>query len=104
MGDSVGAPSARVDYRLRVRVPKTRSFIRLFRDGKTVAVSRGGSLDFVTQEPGAYRVEAFLYKYRLGNICLNAKPWIFSNPIYIQPAGVDADVSVRRSAEQGRPV
>ena len=37
------------------------------------------------REPGVYRVEVYLYKHRLGNLCLSAKPWIFSNPIYVQP-------------------
>ena len=37
-------------------------------------------------KPGAYRVEVFLYRYRLGRLCSGAKPWIFSNPIYLRPA------------------
>ena len=91
MGDSINVPVDGATYRLRVRCPKTRSFIRLYRDGKPVAAARGGALDYVSNEPGAYRVEAYLYKLRLGNLCLGAKPWIFSNPLYIQPVGVNLD-------------
>lgn len=91
MGDSLSAPEGDTPYHLRARVPKTRSFIRLYRDGKLVAASRGGSLDYMTTQPGAYRVEAFLYRHRIGNLCVNAKPWIFSNPIYIQPVDVVTD-------------
>lgn len=103
MGDSLTASADGSTYRLRVRVPKTRSFIRLFRNGKAIAVSRGGALDYVTAEPGAYRVEAYLYRFRLGNLCLSAKPWIFSNPIYIQPAGVEADKPSSTVGEQSMP-
>lgn len=91
MGDSVFAPSeGRPAFRLVARAPKTRSFLRLFRDGKLVAAARGGYLEYITSRPGAYRVEAFLFRYRVGDLCLGAKPWIFSNPIYIQPIEVNA--------------
>jgi hypothetical protein len=64
--------------------------VRLYRNGVLVASARGGRLEYEATEPGAYRVEVFLYRRRLGNLCFGAKPWIFSNPIYLQPchAGV----------------
>ncbi|MGO8672518.1 MAG: hypothetical protein ACLQVD_14280, partial [Capsulimonadaceae bacterium] len=91
MGDTITAPDpGGPACRLVARVPKTRSFVRLYRDGRLVAAARGGCLEYVTRTPGAYRVEVFLFKNRIGNLCLNAKPWIFSNPIYVQPARVTA--------------
>lgn len=99
MGDSATTPVDGSTYNLRARVPKTRSFIRLYRDGKPIAAARGGALDYVSSAPGAYRVEAFLYRFRLGNLCIGTKPWIFSNPLYIQPAGVVSGTVASSPAE-----
>ena len=104
MGDSLSAPVDGSTYRLRVRVPKTRSFIRLYRDGVPVATARGGALDYVSGDPGAYRVEAFLYRFRFGNLCLGVKPWIFSNPLYIQPVGVVAGKDSAEIVERSRTI
>lgn len=91
MGESIPAGTGQPIFanRIVVRAPKTRSFIRLYRNGKLVAVARGGTLQYIAQQSGAYRAEVFLYRHRIGNMCLNAKPWIFSNPIYIQPPAID---------------
>ena len=90
MGEAVpAAPDGRVpSLTLRVESPRTRSVVRLFRNGRLVAATRGGRLDYSVDGPGAYRAEVFLYRWRVGNLCLGAKPWIFSNPIYLQPAPV----------------
>ena len=93
MGDAVTLPSFEVDtdrqspgITLIAQSPRTRSLVRLYKDGHLVAAARGGRLEFAVSEPGVYRVEVFLYRTRLGSLCLGAKPWIFSNPIYVQPA------------------
>lgn len=92
MGDSLPAPTGASPPALTLRVesPRTRSLVRLFRNGRLVASARGGRLDYAVTTPGAYRAEVFLYRWRLGNFCIGAKPWIFSNPIYVQPARVAA--------------
>ncbi len=88
MGASLSLAEA--SWRLRVQTPRSRSLVRLFRNGKLVAAARGGRLEYAVTEPGAYRAEVFLYRRRLGRLCLGAKPWIFSNPIYVQPSAVAA--------------
>ena len=81
--DPAGHPA---DLVLTAQSPRTRSLVRLYKDGRLVAAARGGRLEYPVQSPGVYRVEVFLYRTRLGSLCLGAKPWIFSNPIYVQPA------------------
>ena len=95
MGDAVTLPSFEVDtdrqspgITLIARSPRTRSLVRLYKDGHLIAAARGGRLDYAVAGPGVYRVEVFLYRTRLGSLCLGSKPWIFSNPIYVQPATV----------------
>jgi len=56
-----------------VRVPR-RGVITLYRDGKMVGRSHSVGARWVLEHPGVYRVEAFLGK----------RPWIFSNPIYVE--------------------
>jgi len=93
MGDALTVPALTPDspgFVLTAQSPRTRSLVRLYKDGLLVAAARGGRLQYPVREPGVYRAEVFLYKHRLGNLCLNAKPWIFSNPIYLQPAPLPA--------------
>ena len=90
MGDAIiledADASKHPNLDLIVRVPRTRSFVRLYRNGRLIAAARGGYLKHSVTEPGAYRAEVFLYHFRIGNLCTGAKPWIFSNPIYVQPS------------------
>lgn len=46
--------------------------IRLIRNGEMIKVERGKLLKFETDQPGAYRIEAYY----------DDKPWIFSNHIF----------------------
>ena len=57
--------------------------IRLLRDGKVIASGRG-TLHCQTRDAGAYRVEVFRYSAKIGPLFLNARSWIFSNPIYVR--------------------
>lgn len=85
MGDSLEMDGDD-SFVLSAKAPRSRSFIRLYRNGEVIASGRGGWLEHKVTEPGAYRVEVYLYRRRLGNICYGTKPWIFSNPIYLQPS------------------
>jgi hypothetical protein len=68
---------------LAVRCSGSRTLIRLVVDGETVAASFSGRLEFTASKPGAYRVEVYQYTGRIGPLVLGARPWIFSNPIYV---------------------
>jgi hypothetical protein len=52
--------------------------IRLVRDGRVVAHSRGELFAQVARDKGVYRVEA--YRRHAGR----RRGWIFSNPIYVR--------------------
>jgi hypothetical protein len=99
MGDALTLPLAsdadRSAFVLTAQAPRTRSLVRLYKDGRLVAAARGGRLEYPVHAPGVYRVEVFLYRYRLGSLCLGAKPWIFSNPIYVQPASLPAALATQ---------
>ncbi len=106
MGDALTFPevvAGQSSFHLVAQSPRTRSLVRLYKDGRLVAAARGGRLDYAVRAPGVYRVEVFLYKHRLGNLCLGAKPWIFSNPIYIQPAVLPAAASPAQGGTDLRP-
>jgi len=69
MGDDVAAGN----WTLAVRCP-IHARIRILRDGQPIAETTGTELDADATGPGVYRVEA----------TRDAKPWLFSNPIYIR--------------------
>lgn len=58
---------------LNVRIPKEAD-IRLIHNRNIVARKTGKALEYAAPESGYYRVEVYL----------NKKPWIFSNPIYLE--------------------
>ncbi|MBW3624921.1 MAG: CehA/McbA family metallohydrolase [Armatimonadetes bacterium] len=87
----------------RIFAPKGRSaYLRLIRNGREVAATEGPALEYRATQPGAYRAEAHLVKSRkrtlklprrvnketLGDLLKKRpdalRPWIFSNPIYIE--------------------
>jgi len=92
MGDVVtlktGVESSAENLTLSVRAPRTRTIVRLFRNGQLICATRGGRLEYVVKQPGVYRAEVFLYTRRIRNLCFGAKPWVFSNPIYVQSSSV----------------
>lgn len=73
MGETLGLQG--VVY-LRVKTP-ARAWLRLIRDGRVVAQTRGDSMAVMSPQPGAYRVE--VYRRYAGR----RRGWIFSNPIYV---------------------
>jgi len=74
---------ARCGTILAIECAGSPALIRLLADGKVVAASYSGRLEFTASKPGAYRVEVYQYAGRIGPIVLGARPWIFSNPIYV---------------------
>jgi hypothetical protein len=102
MGDVVtlktGQESSAENLTLSVRVPRTRSIVRLFRNGNMIFATRGGRLEYTVKQPGVYRAEVFLYTRRIGSLCFGAKPWIFSNPIYVQSSSVYSDPESQQAA------
>jgi len=91
MGDALmHAGVGEESVRLEVHAPSANALVRLFHNGVVVAAARGGQLSFQARAVGAYRVEVYLYRFHFGNLCFGAKPWIFSNPIYLQPVPLTA--------------
>lgn len=75
MGDRVALKDA---PRLQVRMPVP-AHVRLMRQGEQVAVAEGkADVTFPVSAPGVYRVEAW------ETLDQELRPWIFSNPIYVQ--------------------
>jgi hypothetical protein len=62
---------------LSVTVPK-KSLIRVIKNSNVIAEEIKKDLLLTINEPGLYRVEAFIKAYG------KFRPWIFSNPIFIQ--------------------
>jgi hypothetical protein len=73
----------RPDLRLVAELPLPAQ-IRLLRDGVEVAAQRGARLEAGVAAPGVYRVEAWV---EIGG---EARPWIYSNPIYVRGGAVTA--------------
>lgn len=68
---------------LQVRLPIPTEF-RLIQDGRVIKTWQNTQIGaYITNQPGVYRVEAFI-RY-MGK----QRGWIFSNPIYLRPAGTD---------------
>ncbi|MES2459567.1 MAG: hypothetical protein V4671_03230, partial [Armatimonadota bacterium] len=72
-----------VGTKLAAKSPGSRRLIRLLEGGKVVSGSIGQSLEYTVTHPGAYRIEVYQYTFRLGPFFFGARPWIFSNPIYV---------------------
>ncbi|MBI5200493.1 MAG: hypothetical protein HY925_02805, partial [Elusimicrobia bacterium] len=75
-GDAVPMPPGR-PADLTARLPRE-ARIRLFKNGELVQETSAAELSYTAREPGAYRVEAEL------NVRGKWKPWIYSNPIYLE--------------------
>lgn len=90
MGDTLTPGNGGV--RLQVQAPSPNALVRLFHNGVVVAAARGGRLSFQAHAAGAYRVEVYLYRFHCGDLCFGAKPWIFSNPIYVQPVSAAVEL------------
>ncbi len=74
MGDEIVANGA---VTLQAKFPSTAE-IKLIKDGICIKTLSAEAFSHVTDEPGAYRIEA--RKHYLGKL----RGWIFSNPIYVR--------------------
>jgi hypothetical protein len=81
MGDSVPLGET-----LIATSPTPDTLIRLYHKGHIVAASVSGSLCYTPTEPGAYRVEIYRYDKQAGRLFLGLRPWVFTNPIYLESA------------------
>jgi len=72
---------------LAVQIPRLapRVVARLLRDGQVVATAAGPTAALPACGPGVYRLEVMLFGRRSGAYCWGARPWIFTNPIYVLP-------------------
>ena len=70
--------------------------LRLLRDGEEVLVRKGDRLRYKVEEPGAYRLEAWL------EIAGEKRVWIYSNPIWVTAADETADDSQEGSQQGSR--
>ena len=77
--------TAAVGTRLWAKAPAG-TFLRLLHDGRLAASSRDGSLEHRTTVPGAYRLEASRVGAWLGPFAIGARPWAFTNPIFVESA------------------
>jgi hypothetical protein len=76
MGDEVPlSPGARIEAQFPVPCK-----IRLIEGGRLVAERAGDRLDVAVNEPGVYRVEAWL------TLDGEDRGWIYANPIYVRAA------------------
>jgi len=78
MGDSRGFVG---QVRLTVSAPLQCRFV-LYRDGNRVEEKLGTAAEFIAQQPGRYRVEAYLESLPAPAA---GQPWIISNPINLFP-------------------
>jgi hypothetical protein len=76
---------------------------RLLRDGRIVAAGTGsrfsGSLSLRGAASAVYRVEGFRYAWRIGPFFAGARPWLFSNPIYVESVAAPAAVKSGKDSE-----
>ncbi len=70
------------DLYLTVCSPAQRSEIRIIKNGKLACLCKGPELQYRVPSAGVYRAEAY---YR--PLCGGARPWIYTNPIYIRDWG-----------------
>lgn len=59
------------------------NLLRLIHRGRVVAASRDGRLTHRADQPGAYRIEAYRVRAWCGPLGVGARPWAFTNPIYV---------------------
>lgn len=70
--------------------------LKLIHNGKVVQETTGTNLTYKTEEPGAYRLEAWL------EVDGEDRPWIYSNPVYLQTPTL-ADLSMNLPSYEATP-
>jgi hypothetical protein len=77
MGDELPFAS---NSKLSAKAPLPAQFL-LLKDGNILARASGSSAEFVINNPGTYRIEAYLDSLPAPG---RGKPWVISNPIYVR--------------------
>lgn len=77
------APWSRASV-IRVESPRPDSLHRLYHDGRLVGRAEGRATCFPCPGPGTYRLESDVYGRRLGPLRYPLRPWVFTNPIYLE--------------------
>lgn len=67
---------------LEVSAP-SKTLLQVYHRGRVVAAGIG-RVTYRALETGAYRVEAYQYAFRIGPLFVGTRPWVFSNPIYVE--------------------
>ena len=81
MGETVNLEEP---VKLAVLSPDTTDIrIKLLKDGSPVRTIDNGNLFLTVNEPGVYRVEVFQLRRRFPFFSDSERPWIYSNPIFI---------------------
>ena len=73
----MGAEAPAACYTLHAALPAP-ARLRLLRDGALLAEREGPALALDVDEPGVYRVEAWLERHG------RQRTWVLSNPIYLR--------------------
>ncbi len=81
-GETLMGDDAPVGATLTATGPET-ALLRLYRAGEGIVAAGKGRLSFCADKPGAYRIEAYQVGAQRGPLFLGARPWAFSNPIYV---------------------
>lgn len=71
MGDSV---IVKMPVRFQITVPRETILIRLIRNSHVIYRTQQSKVEYTVEQPGVYRVEVYNHH----------RPWIYSNPIYIE--------------------
>lgn len=82
MGESLGR-GANEAVQLRAHCPP-KTLVRVYHRGRVVAAGANGQVELAATEPGAYRVEGYRYRAKCGPFFFGARPWLFTNPIYVR--------------------
>ena len=83
-GGGIMGDDAPLGSTLSATGPET-ALLRLYRAGEGIVAAGKGSLRYVADKPGAYRIEAYLVGAQRGPLFVGARPWAFTNPIYVGP-------------------
>jgi len=77
--------------RLHIHLPRTNTpaLVRVIRDGKEVLKQQGQSIELPLDQPGRYRIEAYLRQPGLTG-WNRWTLWIFANPVYVIPPSTPA--------------
>jgi len=71
--------------------------LKVFHNGRVVRETNSSFLSLTVKEPGAYRLEAWL------TVDGEARPWIYSNPVYLEETSTTALLAARLPSSEEPP-